>query len=118
MSGFSPRSAGGLCQVVSATCPTLVGPRLPIANAAQAAQPARCRGRLEAALNLLDYPDAVARRIGREVLNELGATRPLVLARRSAKARALNRPPCSAGSWNATGDRPSVSVSREIRERT
>ncbi len=42
-----------------------------------------------AALELLDYPDQVARRTGREVLNALGETRPLVLARRSAKARAM-----------------------------
>ena len=45
-----------------------------------------------AALDLLDYPDQVARGIGREVLNELGATKPLVLARRSAKARAMTGP--------------------------
>lgn len=45
-----------------------------------------------AALDLLDYPDQVARRTGREVLNDLGETRPLVLARRSAKARALTGP--------------------------
>jgi segregation and condensation protein B len=45
-----------------------------------------------AALDLLDYPDQVARRIGREVLNALGETKPLVLARRSAKARALTGP--------------------------
>jgi hypothetical protein len=42
-----------------------------------------------AALDLLDYPDLVARRIGREVLNSLGHTKPIVLARRSAKARAM-----------------------------
>jgi segregation and condensation protein B len=45
-----------------------------------------------AALDLLDYPDQVARRTGREVLNQLGDTKPLVLARRSAKARALTGP--------------------------
>jgi hypothetical protein len=46
-----------------------------------------------AALDLLDYPDQLARRTGREVLNSLGETRPVVLARRSAKARALTGPP-------------------------
>jgi hypothetical protein len=45
-----------------------------------------------AALDLLDYPDQVARRTGREVLNELGETKPVVLARRSAKARAMTGP--------------------------
>ena len=45
-----------------------------------------------AALDLLDYPDQVARRIGREVLNSLGETKPLVLARRSARARAMVGP--------------------------
>ena len=45
-----------------------------------------------AALDLLDYPDQVARRIGREVLNELVETRPTVLARRSARARAMSGP--------------------------
>jgi segregation and condensation protein B len=45
-----------------------------------------------AALDLLDYPDQVARRIGREVLNSLSETKPLVLARRSAKARATTGP--------------------------
>jgi excisionase family DNA binding protein len=45
-----------------------------------------------AALDLLDYPDQVARRAGREVLAGLGEIRPLVLARRSAKARALTGP--------------------------
>ena len=46
-----------------------------------------------AALDLLDYPDQVARRMGREVLSSLGETKPLVLARRSAKARAMTGPP-------------------------
>src|SRR2546423_98021 len=32
-----------------------------------------------AALDLLDYPDQVARRIGRELLNALGETKPLVV---------------------------------------
>jgi segregation and condensation protein B len=45
-----------------------------------------------AALDLLDYPDQVAREVGRALLNELGETRPSVLARRSAKARALSGP--------------------------
>jgi hypothetical protein len=45
-----------------------------------------------AALDLLDYPDQVARRLGREVLSELPDTKPVVLARRSAKARALAGP--------------------------
>jgi len=45
-----------------------------------------------AALDLLDYPDQVGRRIGRDVLNELEQIRPAVLARRSAKARAMSGP--------------------------
>src|SRR5262249_24867285 len=45
-----------------------------------------------AALDLLEDPDPVARRTGREVLNELAETRPAVLARRSAKARAVSGP--------------------------
>jgi segregation and condensation protein B len=45
-----------------------------------------------AALDLLDYPDQVARRVAREVLNGLGEIKPLVLARRSAKARAVTGP--------------------------
>ncbi|MBV9169493.1 MAG: SMC-Scp complex subunit ScpB, partial [Chloroflexi bacterium] len=45
-----------------------------------------------AALDLLDYPDQVARCIGRELLNALGDTRPVVLARRSATARAMTSP--------------------------
>ena len=45
-----------------------------------------------AALDLLDYPDDFARRVGREVLNELGEIRPAVLARHSAKARAMSGP--------------------------
>ena len=45
-----------------------------------------------AALDLLDYPDQVARRLGRAVLNALAETKPLVLARRSAKARAMTDP--------------------------
>jgi segregation and condensation protein B len=46
-----------------------------------------------AALDLLDCPDEVTRRIGCEVLSTLGETKPLVLARRSAKARAMTGPP-------------------------
>jgi len=34
-----------------------------------------------AALDLLDYPDQIARRIGREVLSSLAETKPYVLAR-------------------------------------
>jgi segregation and condensation protein B len=45
-----------------------------------------------AALDLLDYPESTARRIGREVLHALPETRPLVLARRSARARAASGP--------------------------
>lgn len=40
----------------------------------------------------LDYPDAVARRIGLDVLSDLCETRPLVFARRPAKACALTGP--------------------------
>jgi hypothetical protein len=45
-----------------------------------------------APLDPLDYPDRVARRIGREVLSSPAETKPVVLARRSARARALTRP--------------------------
>ena len=45
-----------------------------------------------AALDLLDYPDSVARRIGRGVLETLKETAPIVLARRSARARAKAGP--------------------------
>jgi segregation and condensation protein B len=45
-----------------------------------------------AALDLLDYPNQVARRVGREVLNALGETKPLIVARRSARARATMGP--------------------------
>jgi hypothetical protein len=45
-----------------------------------------------APLDPLDYPDRVARRIGREVLSSLAETKLVVLARRSARARALSRP--------------------------
>src|SRR5262249_41502483 len=45
-----------------------------------------------AALDLLDYPDQIARHTGREVLSALGETKPIVLARRSAKARARQGP--------------------------
>ena len=45
-----------------------------------------------AALDLLDYPEPVAMRIGREILNSLGETKPVVLARRSAKVRAMTGP--------------------------
>jgi len=45
-----------------------------------------------AALDLLDHPDPVARRIAGEVLSSLGETKPAVLARRSARARASTGP--------------------------
>jgi segregation and condensation protein B len=45
-----------------------------------------------AALDLLDYPDPVARHIGHAVLSSLAETKPQALARRSAKARALTGP--------------------------
>jgi len=45
-----------------------------------------------AALDLLDYPDPAARRIGRELLKSLHDTPPTALARRSARARALSGP--------------------------
>jgi segregation and condensation protein B len=45
-----------------------------------------------AALDLLDYPEPLARRVAREVLSALPETKPVVLARRSAKARALSGP--------------------------
>jgi segregation and condensation protein B len=45
-----------------------------------------------AALDLLEYPDQVAQRIGREVLHSLADASPVVLARRSARARVLTGP--------------------------
>jgi segregation and condensation protein B len=45
-----------------------------------------------AALDLLDYPDPVARRIGRGVLETLNETTSTVLARRNARARARTGP--------------------------
>jgi hypothetical protein len=45
-----------------------------------------------AALDLLDYPDLVARRIGREVPSVLRDTNPVAPVRRSAKARAMIGP--------------------------
>jgi len=45
-----------------------------------------------AALDLLDYPADLARRMGRDVLRELAETKPVVLARRSARARATSGP--------------------------
>jgi hypothetical protein len=45
-----------------------------------------------AALDLLDYPEQVARRTGRDSLNSLAETRPVILAPRSARARALTSP--------------------------
>ena len=44
------------------------------------------------ALDLLDYPQPAARRLGREVLSSLVETKPVVLARRSARARAMTGP--------------------------
>ena len=63
-----------------------------------------------AALDLLDYPDQVARRLGRDVLSSLGETRPVVLARRSAKARAMTGPPMGRllDLRNGRGPRPRV----------
>jgi hypothetical protein len=37
-------------------------------------------------------PDLVARRVGREVLSSLAETKPVVLARRSSRARAMTGP--------------------------
>jgi len=45
-----------------------------------------------AALDLLEYPDPAAQRIGREVLRSLPDGRPAVLARRTARARVLASP--------------------------
>jgi Helix-turn-helix domain len=74
-----------------------------------------------AALDLLDYPDQVARRLGREVLSSLGETKPLVLARRSAKARALTGrcwadcSSCAAGVGNDRGLRATRGPTRAPR---
>src|SRR5438445_5461918 len=45
-----------------------------------------------AALDLLDYSDPAARRLGREILRSLGETAPPVVARRTARARAMAGP--------------------------
>jgi segregation and condensation protein B len=45
-----------------------------------------------AALDLLDYPDELARRRGREVLRSLALAEPTTIARRSARARVLLGP--------------------------
>jgi len=45
-----------------------------------------------AALDLLDYSDPAARQLGREVLRSLADTPPTVVARRTARARALAGP--------------------------
>jgi segregation and condensation protein B len=45
-----------------------------------------------AALDLLEYPEPAAQRIGREVLRALADAKPVVLARRSARARVLASP--------------------------
>jgi len=45
-----------------------------------------------AALDLLDYRDPAARRLGREVLRSLAETAPTVVARRTARARATAGP--------------------------
>ena len=45
-----------------------------------------------AALDLLDYTDPAARRLGREVLRLLAGTMPTVVARRTARARATAGP--------------------------
>jgi hypothetical protein len=45
-----------------------------------------------AAVDLLDYPDLLARRIGREVLAGLPEAEPAAFARRSARARAVAGP--------------------------
>jgi segregation and condensation protein B len=45
-----------------------------------------------AALDLLDYPDPMPRRVGRRVLETLSEVAPTVLARRSARARAKYGP--------------------------
>ncbi|MBV9602042.1 MAG: SMC-Scp complex subunit ScpB, partial [Chloroflexi bacterium] len=45
-----------------------------------------------AALDLLEYPDALARRIGREVLRDLPEISATTVARRGARARALHSP--------------------------
>ena len=44
------------------------------------------------ALDLLEYPDPTAQRVGREVLRALVDAKPVVLARRSARARVLASP--------------------------
>ena len=47
---------------------------------------------LLAALDLLDYPDLVARRLGSELLRSAAEAAPVVLARRTARARAAAPP--------------------------
>jgi segregation and condensation protein B len=56
--------------------------------------PAHCQLAAQplAALDLLDYPDAAARRRGHDVLRGLATLEPATVARRTAKARALLGP--------------------------
>jgi segregation and condensation protein B len=72
-----------------------------------------------AALDLLDDPDPVARRLGREVLQTLGGTKPTTLARRSAKARALTGPLVARLDQKARrGERPRVEGDPKTDTRT
>ena len=63
-----------------------------------------------AALDLLDYPDAPARRRGREVLRELAELEPSTVARRTARARTLHGPLLgkTLGTASSRGPRPVV----------
>jgi len=63
-----------------------------------------------AALDLLEYPDAAARRIGREVLRALADTTSTTVARRTARARTLHGPLVGKllGAAAGRGPRPSV----------
>jgi len=63
-----------------------------------------------AALDLLEYPDATARRMGREVLRGLADTTSTTVARRTARARTLHGPLVGKllGAATGRGPRPSV----------
>jgi hypothetical protein len=65
-----------------------------------------------AALDLLEYPDPAAQRVGREVLRALADASPVGLARRSARARVLASPRIGRllGDAAARGQKPAAGV--------
>jgi segregation and condensation protein B len=73
--------------------------------------PTHCQlaAQLVAALDLLDYPAAAARRRGHDVLRELASVEPATLARRTAKAR-TRLGPLVGKALGAGADRPPRTV--------